>query len=108
MLGSKLGFFTGGDWLMDDDVMRQWEEISKDEEDVTVTRSEDGKIQEEMVQSSPTPVVAQTQARNIEVERRRCGRLQVGSRRCWRRKQTGNKITTRRTCGRKEKPAKKV
>ena len=26
------------DWLMDDDMMRQWEDISKDEEEFTVTK----------------------------------------------------------------------
>ena len=38
---------------MNDEMMRQWEEVSKDEEEITVKRG--GKFQVEKVQSAPEP-----------------------------------------------------
>ena len=55
------------DWLVDDKMMRQREAVSKDEEDITVKRSEGGKLQVEKVQSALELVVAQTQMKNMEV-----------------------------------------
>ena len=43
--------------------MRQWEETSEDEEEITVKRSEGGKLQVEKVQRAPELVDAQAQMR---------------------------------------------
>ena len=51
------------DWLMDDDMMKHWEEISKDEEEIKVKRRKGGKLQVEKVQSTPELVLAHTQMR---------------------------------------------
>ena len=46
------------DWVMNDEMMRQWEGVSKDEEEITVKRREGGKLQVEKVQRAPELVVA--------------------------------------------------
>ena len=48
------------DWLMNDEIMRRWSEVSKDEEETTVKRCESGKLQVEKVQRAPELVVART------------------------------------------------
>ena len=46
------------DWPMDDEMVRQWEDVSKKEEKLTLKRSEGGKLQAEQVRSVPELVVA--------------------------------------------------
>ena len=42
-------------WLMADQLMRQWDEVSKDEEEITVER----RLQVDEVQNAPAPLAAQ-------------------------------------------------
>ena len=49
------------DWLMDDEMMRLWRDVSKDEEQMTLERIEGGKLQVEKVRCAPELVAAQTQ-----------------------------------------------
>ena len=42
-------------WLMADQLMRQWDEVSEDEEEITVER----RLQVDKVQIAPAPVAAQ-------------------------------------------------
>ena len=46
------------DWLLDDELLRQWEGVSKEEEEITV-RSEGRRLQVEKVQSAPRLVKTQ-------------------------------------------------
>ena len=46
------------DWLIDDEMVRQWEEVGKDAEEITLKRSEGGKLQVEKVRSAQELVVA--------------------------------------------------
>ena len=43
--------------VMNDEMMRQWEGVSKDEEEITVKRSEGGKLHVEKVQSAPAQLL---------------------------------------------------
>ena len=36
------------DWLTDDEMMRHWEEVNKDDKEITVKRSDGGKLQVRM------------------------------------------------------------
>ena len=53
------------DWLMDDE-MRQWEEVSKDEEVLDGQEVKDGKLQVEKVRSAPELLEAQTQVKKAD------------------------------------------
>ena len=79
---SKLRLLEGGeraggedvmDWLTDD-MMRQWRGVSKDEEEITVRRSEGGKLHIEKVSWALELLVAQTLMRT---------RQKTGKRRRW-------------------------
>ena len=59
------------DWLTDDEMMRQWEEVSEDEEEITAKRCDGGKPQAEQVRSAPELVVAQTQMRKEKQEQKK-------------------------------------
>ena len=48
------------DGVMNDEMMRQWEQVSKEDEEITVKRSEGGKLQVETVQGAPALVVVRT------------------------------------------------
>ena len=54
------------DWLMDDEMMRQWEDESEDEEEITVKRSKGRRLQVEKVQRAPGFVMAQAQMEREE------------------------------------------
>ena len=43
-------------WLMGDQLMEQWDEVTKDEEEITVER----RLQVEKVQNTPRPISTQT------------------------------------------------
>ena len=47
------------DWLMDDDMMKQWAEVNKEEEKIMVKRNEGRDLLVDRVQSVPELVVAQ-------------------------------------------------
>ena len=51
------------DWLMDDQMMMQREEVGNDEEDLSARRSEGGKLQVQKVLRAPELVVAHTPKR---------------------------------------------
>ena len=62
------------DWLEDDEMMRQWEEVSKEEEKITLRRNEGRGIKTERVQHVPELMVSQAQMKKRE-EKKRSGRL---------------------------------
>ena len=54
------------DWLEDDEMMRRWEEVSKEEEQITVGRKEGSEIQVQRAQSATELVVARAQVQEKE------------------------------------------
>ena len=85
------------DWLTDDEMMTKWEEVSKDQEEVTVRRSEGGKAAtRETANCTRACDSADTNEGRVRQEKEKRTRWQVGPHRCWRRKQTCNNMRTRR------------
>ena len=58
------------DWLTDDEMMRQSEEVGKYDEELTVKRSEGGKPHMEKAHSAQQLVVAQAQMKKSRARRR--------------------------------------
>ena len=54
------------DWLEDDEMMRQWEEVSKDEGKITLKQDEIRNIKCEGVQKVPELMLSQVQMRKRE------------------------------------------
>ena len=47
------------DWLEDDEMMRQWEEVSKEEEKITVSKMEGRNLRVKEVQKAPELLASQ-------------------------------------------------
>ena len=80
------------DWLVDDEILRQWEEGSKEEEKITVKRHEGRQSTVERVQSEPELVVAQAQMTGREATAEKQKKQEAR----WSTKNAG------RSCGQKE------
>ena len=66
------------DWLMDDEMMRQSEEVSKEEEKITLKSNECGKLQAETARSAPELVVPY-----MQVKKRHAGKEKMENRAGW-------------------------
>ena len=73
------------DWPMDDEMTKQWKEISKEEEKITVRRGSGKGLPAEQVQSAPGLVVAQAPMRRRRRRPTRQELLRHGSQKCLRR-----------------------
>ena len=85
------------DWYEDDEMLRQWEEVSEEEEKIVNRKTEGNGLQIEGVRRVPELLVSQVLTEEKELKKRKeKERWQVGSRRRWNRKQTTSWMETQR------------